>query len=173
MVGVGVDIDQSALTAASGNAARAGLTGVCRWACHDFAQLADERVRHDLASAVSACEESAQSNDHTAPVKSSMDDSVAQSNDHTAPVKEREGIFDVILCNPPYLSAPSVRRRDMASPNYKLALHQLLYFMPYTLYQLYNSFSVRTHIKSYQVIPFNMNTVMIYNNPPSLSTGAR
>ena len=104
VVGVGVDIDQSALSAASGNAARASLTGVCRWACHDFAQLADERVRQDLASAVSACEESAQSNDHTAPVKMSIDDSVAQSNGFTVPVKSSAAQSNVSASSLPLLA---------------------------------------------------------------------
>ena len=106
VVGVGIDIDQSALTAALGNAARAGLSEVCQWACLDFTQLADERVRQELERAVvGMCAEAAQSNDPTAPVKSN-NDAVAQSNDV---VETSEGLFDVILCNPPYLSAPSVR----------------------------------------------------------------
>ena len=107
VVGVGVDLDKSALSAANSNAARANLTGVCRWACHDFSQLGEERVRRELMGAVSACEEFLQSKDQTAPVKSD-DTAVVQSNDrHMSTL--RNGLFDVIMCNPPYLSAPSVR----------------------------------------------------------------
>ena len=127
VVGVGVDLDPSALSAANSNAARASLTGVCRWACHDFAQLADERVRRDLERAVNACEEAAQSNDRAAPVKVLNDSSAASHSNKRegdgmsttaaavaagggfTPLRhERDGLFDVIVCNPPYLSAPSV-----------------------------------------------------------------
>ena len=106
VVGVGVDLDKSALSAANSNAARANLTEVCRWACHDFSQLGEVRVRRELMSTVSACEDFFQSNDPTASVKSE-DTAVVQSNDHHM-FSPRNGLFDVIICNPPYLSAPSV-----------------------------------------------------------------
>ena len=106
VVGVGVDLDETALSAANSNAARANLTEACRWACHDFAQLGEVPMRRELMSAVSACEEFFQSKYQTAPVKYD-DTAVVQSNDHHVSTP-RDGLFDVIICNPPYLSAPSV-----------------------------------------------------------------
>ena len=88
-IGVGVDLDERALGTAEINAARNGQPA-CAWVRADFGQLHTQTVRHLLTNAIQGCESSQADVSNVGP---------------------RGGLFDVILCNPPYLSSRAAAGR--------------------------------------------------------------
>ena len=88
-LGVGIDMDMEALSTASINADRNGPFS-CNWVAADFGLLHTSSVRTAVTNAVMSCE--------------------GKGSDISSPEAETEavqddGLFDVIICNPPFLSS--------------------------------------------------------------------
>jgi len=94
VVGVGLDLDPVALAAAQGNADALGVSPRCAWVTGDFARLHAPATRAALAAALTA-------------VCGPPGPGPGLGTDHA-------GMFDVIVCNPPYLSARAAHGRVTA-----------------------------------------------------------
>ena len=88
--GVGMDVDPVALAAAAGNAAAVGVGNRCQWVLGDFTRLHEPAVRAALAAALHE---------------------VAGRPDPDTADTSRDGMFDLIICNPPYLSSRAAKGR--------------------------------------------------------------
>lgn len=92
-LGVGVDLDLKALSTASINADKNGPFA-CAWVAADFGLLHTSSVRTTVTNAVISCE--GNGSDVSSPV--------TQTETETEAVQD-DGLFDVIICNPPFLSS--------------------------------------------------------------------
>ena len=90
-LGVGIDMDLKALSTASINADRNGPFS-CTWVAADFGLLHTSSVRAAVTNAVISCE--GNGSDILSPVAETGTEAV-----------QDDGLFDVIICNPPFLSS--------------------------------------------------------------------
>ena len=97
VLGVGVDLDTNALKYAVINANNAGQTD-CAWISADFGQLHTPDVRTRLIDAVLSC-------------RTQRDLKSTEYKHWRRESREGEGLFDIILCNPPFLSSKATAGR--------------------------------------------------------------
>lgn len=90
-LGVGIDMDMKALSAALINADRNGPF-ICSWVAADFGLLHTSSVRTAVANAVISCEGKGR-------------DILTSKIETEAEAVQDDGLFDVIICNPPFLSS--------------------------------------------------------------------
>jgi methylase of polypeptide subunit release factors len=97
-IGVGVDLDEDALRTAERNA-ELNFQTACEWVPANFGELHLDGVRSRLVDAVLQCESRHGSRGETLEFDIKADG---------------DGLFDVILCNPPFLSDRAARGRVTA-----------------------------------------------------------
>lgn len=97
-IGVGVDLDEDALKTAGRNAELNSQTA-CEWISANFGELHLDGVRSRLVDAVLRCESKVGGRGELLEVDGMADG---------------DGLFDVILCNPPFLSDRAARGRVTA-----------------------------------------------------------
>ena len=102
VLGVGVDLDTNALKYAVINANNAGQTD-CAWISADFGQLHTPDVRTRLIDAVLSC--------RTQRDLKSTEYKHLKRESRDVVGREGEGLFDIILCNPPFLSSKATAGR--------------------------------------------------------------
>ena len=109
VIGVGVDLDSNALRYAEMNANDANQTA-CGWMSADFGQLHSLEVRTRLVDTVIKCEtqRGLENTDNNIQNTDAISNTEVREVDNE---RGGQGLFDIILCNPPFLSSKATAGR--------------------------------------------------------------